>query len=59
MSLESKVGIGRPNSPSLRTTIPEGIVAFLELKKGDKLEWKMDVSKDGKRTVIVRRVKNT
>lgn len=54
MSLESKVGIARPESKSLRATIPEGIVAFLELEKGDKLEWKMEII-DGKRVVIVRK----
>lgn len=37
----SKVSVAKPNSPSLRSTIPQGIVAFLELKAGDTLEWKM------------------
>jgi len=54
MSLQSKVSIARPNSKSLRATIPEGIVAFLDLKKGDKLEWKMIV-KDGKRVATVQK----
>jgi hypothetical protein len=56
MSLESKVSIARPKSKSLRATIPEGIVAFLELEKGDKLEWKMDIM-NGERMVIVRKMK--
>lgn len=56
MSLQSKVSIARPESKSLRATIPEGIVAFLELEKGDKLEWKMEV--DGnKRFAIVKKLK--
>ena len=55
MSLESKVGIARPKSKSLRATIPEGIVAFLELEKGDKLEWKMEII-DGKRATIVKKL---
>ena len=54
MSLESKVSIARPNSKSLRATIPEGIVAFLELEKGDRLEWKMEI-REGKRVVMVRK----
>jgi hypothetical protein len=54
MSLESKVSVARPNSKSLRATIPEGIVAFLELAKGDKLEWKM-IIKDGKRVATVQK----
>lgn len=52
MSLESKVSIARPNSKSLRATIPEGIVAFLNLEKGDMLEWKMEF-KNEKRFVTV------
>jgi len=54
MSLESKVSIARPNSKSLRATIPEGIVAFLELEKGDKLQWKMIVE-NGKRVATVQK----
>ena len=56
MNLESKVSIARPKSKSLRATIPEGIVAFLELEKGDRLEWKMDIV-NTERIVIVRKLK--
>jgi DNA-binding Xre family transcriptional regulator len=56
MSLESKASIARPKSKSLRATIPEGIVAFLEMQAGDILEWKMDIAK-GERVVIVRKSK--
>jgi hypothetical protein len=52
MSLESTATSARPETKSLRATIPEGIVAYLELKNSDKLEWKMDMVK-GKRVVIV------
>jgi len=55
MSLGSKVSMARPNSKSLRATIPEGIVAFLELKAGDRLDWKMDINEDGQRIVVVRK----
>jgi len=54
MSLESKVSEARPQSKSLRATVPEGIVAFLELEKGDKLKWKMEI-RDGKRVVMVKK----
>lgn len=54
MSLKSTVGISRPKSPSLRATIPEGIVAFLDLKEGDKLEWKMDII-NTERVVIIKK----
>lgn len=55
MSLESKVSIARPKSKSLRATIPEGMVAFLGLERGDKLEWKMEIIK-GERVAMVRRI---
>jgi len=55
MSLESKVSIARPQSKSLRATVPEGIVAFLDLKKGDKLEWKMEII-ENERVTIVRKI---
>ncbi|KFM19611.1 hypothetical protein AAA799P11_00600 [Marine Group I thaumarchaeote SCGC AAA799-P11] len=56
MSLESSVASARKESKSLRATIPEGIVAYLDLKATDKLEWKMDTIK-GKRVAIIRGVK--
>ena len=56
MSLQSTVGIARTGAKSLRATVPEGIVAFLELNEGDKLEWRMDVQ-NNERTVIVRKAR--
>jgi hypothetical protein len=44
MSLKSTLGIAKTGTTSLRATVPEGIVAFLDLKAGDKLEWKMEIS---------------
>ena len=35
----SKVTLARPNSPSLRTTIPEGLAKMIELNAGDSLKW--------------------
>lgn len=52
MSLESTVGVAKVGTKSLRATVPEGIVAFLEIKEGDKLQWKMDM-KDDVRVAIV------
>ncbi len=57
MSLKSTLGIAKTGTTSLRATVPEGIVAFLELKSGDKLEWKMEII-EGKRAVIVRKLKS-
>lgn len=56
MSLQSTVGIAKIGTRSLRATVPEGIVAFLELSEGDKLEWRMDIQ-NGERTAIVRKAK--
>ncbi len=56
MSLESRTSIARIGSKSLRATIPEGIVAYLELENSDTLEWKMELIK-GRRCVIVKKVK--
>ncbi len=55
MSLRSTIGIAKTGTSSLRATIPEGIVAFLELKARDKLEWKMEII-DNKRVAIVRKM---
>ena len=58
MSLESTASLARPNTKSLRATIPEGIVAFLELENGDKLEWKMEFDK-GKKMVMLKKTDST
>jgi hypothetical protein len=55
MSLKTKVSVARPGSTSLRATVPEGIVAFLDLKETDKLEWKMEII-NGERVAIVRKI---
>lgn len=55
MSLKSTVGIARTGTMSLRATIPEGIVAFLDLKPSDKLEWKMEIIND-ERVVIIKKM---
>ena len=56
MSLETKTTSARPGTKSLRATVPEGIVAFLDLQDGDSLQWKMETSKDD-RYVVVRKAK--
>jgi hypothetical protein len=52
MSLESTVGIAKVGTRSLRATVPEGIVAFLGIREGDKLQWKMDIQ-NNERVAIV------
>jgi len=56
MTLKSTLGIAKTGTMSLRATVPEGIVAFLGLQSGDKLEWKMEIV-DGERVALVRRLK--
>lgn len=54
MSLSSTVGVAKEGTKSLRATVPEGIVAFLDLKAGEKLEWRMDI-KDGQKIAVVKK----
>ena len=56
MPSKSKLSIARPNSASLRATVPEAIVQFLELKEGDTIEWAMTDTPDG-RTATVRKAR--
>lgn len=56
MDLESTAATARTGTKSLRVTVPEGIVAFLGLEVGDKLQWIMDIEKS-ERIVIVRKKK--
>ena len=46
LSLHSTASTAKKGTKSIKTTVPEGIVAFLDLKPGDKLEWAMEVGKD-------------
>ncbi|MGI0046469.1 MAG: AbrB/MazE/SpoVT family DNA-binding domain-containing protein [Nitrosotalea sp.] len=56
MDLESTASTARTGTNSLRVTVPEGIVAFLGLEVGDKLQWIMDTDKND-RIVIVKKKK--
>lgn len=56
MSLQSKTSTARIGSKSLRATIPEGIVAYLELETSDTLDWEMKNVEEC-RVVIVKKVK--
>jgi hypothetical protein len=38
----TRVGLAKKGTKSMKTTIPEGIVEFLELSDKDELEWKME-----------------
>ena len=55
MSLESTVSIAKVGTNSVRATVPEGIVAFLDLKVGDKLVWKMDTNSSERVALVTKR----
>lgn len=42
MALESTVNVAKAGTNSLRATLPQGIVSYLNLNPGDKLEWTMN-----------------
>ncbi len=54
MSLQSTVGTAKVGTKSLRSTVPEGVVAYLDIQEGDKLEWRMEIE-DGEKVVKVRK----
>ena len=53
---KTKVTIARPNSPSLRTTIPEGVAKLIDLGIGDELVWKVYI-KENQVKITVSRIK--
>ncbi len=58
MSLQTTIGTAKLGTKSLRATVPEGIVAFLDLQPGDKLEWKMEIN-GPERIAVVKKVSTT
>ena len=58
MVLESTVSIAKPGVNSVRATVPEGIVDFLEIKAGDKLVWKMEFQKNERFAIVTKKTKS-
>lgn len=56
MNVESAVNTARPGTRSLRTTIPEGVVFYLDLNDGDKVQWEKITVGDDTLAVIVRKI---
>jgi hypothetical protein len=54
--LKSKATVASSISHSLRATVPEGIVAFLDLKESDMLAWQMDINDKGERIAMVKKL---
>lgn len=54
--MKTKAFPNRPGSPSLRATIPQGVVEALKIKAGDTLTWSLEV-KEGRIVAIVEKEK--
>ena len=52
ITLESTVGVAKAGTKSLRAKLPQGIVSYLNLKPGDKIEWTMN-DRSNERMVMV------
>jgi len=57
MVLISTVSIAKTGTNSLRTTIPSGIVEYLNIYAGDIIGWEMKL-KEGKKYVSIRKNKS-
>ncbi len=57
MVLESTVSIAKIGTKSLRATIPEGIVSYLDIQAGDKLEWYMEDLRNERVAVVTKKKK--
>lgn len=57
MVLESTVSIAKVGTKSLRATIPEGIVSYLDIQAGDKVEWYMEDLRNERVAVVTKKKK--
>jgi antitoxin component of MazEF toxin-antitoxin module len=57
MVLTTKVAIAKAGTKSIKSTVPEGIVEYLQLEDKDELEWKMD-TQNNERIAIVKKKRN-
>jgi putative heme iron utilization protein len=55
MILTTKVVTAKAGTKSIKSTVPEGIVEYLQLKDKDELEWNMDMQ-NNERVAIVKKV---
>ena len=55
MVLTTKVAYSKSGTKSIKSTVPEGIVEYLQLKDKDELEWNMDMQNND-RVAIVKKV---
>jgi bifunctional DNA-binding transcriptional regulator/antitoxin component of YhaV-PrlF toxin-antitoxin module len=48
----TSITYARPNSQSLRVTVPQGIAKQFNLKEGDQLDWTIE-AREGKLVILV------
>jgi hypothetical protein len=58
MILTTRVAIAKAGTKSIKSTVPEGIVEFLQLKDKDELEWNMDMQNNDRIAIIKKVTKN-
>jgi hypothetical protein len=58
MVLTTRVAIAKAGTKSIKSTVPEGIVEFLQLKDKDELEWNMDMQNNDRIAIIKKVTKN-
>ncbi len=46
MVLKTRIASAKAGTKSMKSTVPEGIVEFLQLEDKDELQWQMEVQKD-------------
>lgn len=51
---KTKITSARPNSKSVRTTVPKEVVQFLNLSEGNNIKWIVEVTNDKVVTTIVK-----
>ena len=59
MDVLSTVNIAKPGINSLRTTIPQSIVAYLNLEPGNKLKWDMTLRENNRAVIVLQVVDNS
>jgi antitoxin component of MazEF toxin-antitoxin module len=55
----TKVTVARPNSNSLRTTIPESVVKLMDLNPGNEISWTVKALREGFTITLTRRIDKT
>jgi hypothetical protein len=55
MTLITRIALAKAGTKSLKSTVPEGIAEYLQLKDKDELEWNMEM-RNNERVAIVKKV---